>query len=120
MSSETNECSKILRDFKRVTSKKLLKAIADNPQESRKEWMLWMFERAGQKNANNTQYQFWQQDNHPIEISANTEDLEKSLSYIHDNPVKAGFVEQAEQYPYSSAMDYASKRGLVKIELIYG
>ena len=28
----------------------MLKIIEDNPQESRKEWLLWMFERAGKKN----------------------------------------------------------------------
>ena len=35
----------ILRDLKRHTSKTILKAIEEHPQESRKEWMLWMFER---------------------------------------------------------------------------
>ena len=29
------------------------------------------FERAGQKNINNKNFQFWQQDNHPIELSSN-------------------------------------------------
>jgi len=34
-----------------------MKTIQDNPQESRREWMLWMFERAGKKNnySNNDQ-----------------------------------------------------------------
>ena len=43
----------ILRDFKRFTSAKLKKAIKQNVTESRKEWMLWMMERAGKKNSNN-------------------------------------------------------------------
>lgn len=60
-----------IRDIKRHTSKTLLKAVADNPQESRKEWMLWMFKRAGQQNPNNETYQFWQQNNHPIELWSN-------------------------------------------------
>ena len=40
----------IIRDLKRHTSKTLLKNIDEDPQESRKKWMLWMFERAGRKN----------------------------------------------------------------------
>jgi REP element-mobilizing transposase RayT len=56
----------ILRDLKRHTSKALLKAITEHAQESRKEWMLWMFERAGKRNPNNTKNQFWQQHNQPI------------------------------------------------------
>jgi hypothetical protein len=81
--------------------------------------MLWMFERAGKKNSNNTKYQFWQQHNQPIDISTNTDKTLKALNYIHQNPVMAGFVDSAEHYPYSSAVDYADAKGLVTIEKIY-
>ena len=33
----------ILRDFKKHTSKTILKEIENNPKESRKRWMLWIF-----------------------------------------------------------------------------
>ncbi|MBS9464379.1 transposase [Flagellimonas sp. 389] len=39
--------SSLLRDFKKHTSKKVIEAIKDNPRESRKEWMLELFKRAG-------------------------------------------------------------------------
>jgi putative transposase len=29
---------------------------------------MWMFERAGKKNSNNSDWQFWQQHNKPLEI----------------------------------------------------
>src|SRR6185437_8068697 len=61
----------ILRDIKRHTSKALTKAIRENTQESRREWMLWFFEREGKRNPNNEQYQFWQQGNHQIELYTN-------------------------------------------------
>jgi len=42
--------SDILRDFKKFTSSRLIKSISDtNEPESRREWMLWMFERAAKK-----------------------------------------------------------------------
>ena len=47
--SSLGDPSGLMRDFKGFTSRILLKTIEDNPQESRKEWMLWMFERAGKK-----------------------------------------------------------------------
>jgi hypothetical protein len=50
-----------------------------------------MFERAGKRNPNNLKYQFWQQNNHPIELSTN-EMMEQKLNYIHENPVKEGIV----------------------------
>lgn len=49
----------IIRDLKKFTAVKLIEAIADNPQESRKELLLWLFARAGKKNGNNLRYQFW-------------------------------------------------------------
>ena len=66
--SSLNDPSGLIRDFKGFTSRKLLKMIEENAQESRRDWMLWMFERAGKKNSNVTNKKFWQQHNHPIEI----------------------------------------------------
>ena len=107
----------IVRDLKRHTSKTILKTISENPQESRKEWMLWMFERAGKRNPNNKNYRFWQQYNHPIELHNNTV-MEQKLEYIHRNPVKSGVVREPEDYIYSSASDYCGGIGKVKIEFI--
>ncbi len=39
-----------------------------NPVESRKEWMLSIFKSSGEYNSNIKDYQFWRQDNKPIEI----------------------------------------------------
>lgn len=107
----------ILRDLKRHTSKAILKEIEMNPKESRKEWMLWMFERAGKKNSNNSHYQFWQQHNHPILLNIN-ELMDQKLQYIHQNPVEAGLVSEPQHYLYSSAMDYSGMKGLIPIKFI--
>jgi len=114
ISSENNILSDIMRDLKRHTSKGLLKSIAENPKESRKEWMLWMFGRAGKRNANNEKFQFWQQNNHPIELS-NVKMLKQRLDYLHQNPVEAGLVAVPEHYQYSSAIDYAGGKGIIPI-----
>jgi REP element-mobilizing transposase RayT len=108
----------IMRDLKKYTSKALIEAIKNNPLESRKKWMLKMFEKAGSNNSNNQKYQFWQQHNMPIVLN-NMEIFEQKLNYIHENPVKAGFVDSKVDYPYSSARDYAGKMGLVKILLAF-
>ncbi|MEQ6117935.1 transposase, partial [Reichenbachiella sp. MALMAid0571] len=62
----------IIRDLKSYTSRHIRKYIENNPQESRKEWLLWMMKRAGNKASNNKGFQFWQQHNHPIELSTNS------------------------------------------------
>ncbi|MCC9019168.1 REP-associated tyrosine transposase [Flavobacterium lipolyticum] len=97
--------SGLIRDFKGFTSKKMLRTIEEHPQESRKEWMLWMFERAGKKNSNIKFRQFWQQNNNPIEIWS-LKVFEQKLNYIHQNPVEAGFVTNPVDWKYSSARNY--------------
>jgi len=111
--------SNLLRDMKKFTSKQIIAAIQNNPSESRKAWLLYMFARAGKRNSNNTTFQFWQQDNHPIELVTPAM-LEQKLEYLHNNPVKAGIVYQPEQYVYSSALDYyTGKKGLIEIQHLH-
>ena len=102
--------SDILRDFKKFTSKAVLKAIKDNIQESRKEWLLKQF-TVGKG------IQFWRSDNRPIELWSNAV-IDQKLNYVHQNPVEAGLVFRAEDYVYSSARDYAGERGLLKVCVI--
>ncbi|MEO9887779.1 MAG: transposase [Balneola sp.] len=95
--------SDILRDFKKYTAKTILKNLQANPKESRRSWMLWMFKKAGQQNSNNTTFQFWRQDNHPVEVTS-SRFLHQKMEYIHYNPVKEGFCYKPEDYPYSSTL----------------
>lgn len=119
ISSEENKLEGIMRDLKRNTSKELLEAISNNPKESRKSWMMWLFKSAGEANSNNKIYQFWEQDNHPVMLT-DKEMLDQRLNYIHDNPVRAGIVYEQHHYVYSSGTDYSGNReGLLPIELLF-
>jgi REP element-mobilizing transposase RayT len=95
--------SDILRDFKKFTSKALIKEIL-NETESRRDWMLDYFTKAGDSNKIN--YKLWQEGNHPEEITSNRFFSEK-LDYIHNNPVNELIVERPEDYYFSSARNYA-------------
>lgn len=109
--------SDIMRDHKKYTTKQIISEIKGNPDESRKNWMLWLFVSHGERNPNNKEYQFWQQDNHPVELDTN-EMMNQRLDYLHNNPIKAGIVDVAESYIYSSAIDYADGKGLLKVDLL--
>jgi REP element-mobilizing transposase RayT len=104
-SAKNHDLSDILRDFKKFTSKKIITAIKENIQESRKDWMLTIFKEQGTSNSRNRNYQFWRQDNQPKELYAPEFTVQK-LNYIHNNPVEAGLVEKPEDYLYSSARNY--------------
>ncbi len=97
--------SALIRDLKKFTATTILHLIQSNQQESRKEWLLWMFKRAGAKSSNVTKYQFWQHHNHPIEIYSD-KFFDEKLEYIHQNPVVNGFVSEPQDWKYSSAKNY--------------
>lgn len=103
----------LLGDFKRFTSKTVVNVIRENPRESRKEWLLERFKRAGAVSSNVKDYQFWQHNSKPIELWSNKVIFEK-ISYIHNNPVGEGLVNYPQDYVYSSARDYAGEQGLLK------
>lgn len=103
----------LLGDFKKFTSKAIVNAIKENPRESRKEWLLEHFKKAGAKSSNVKDYQFWQHNNNPIELWSNKVIFEK-INYIHNNPVEEGLVYFPQDYLYSSARDYAGEEGLIK------
>lgn len=103
----------VLGDFKRFTSKKLVKMIRNNPRESRREYLLEQFKKAAKTSSNVKEYQFWRHDNRPIELWSNKVIKEK-VDYIHKNPVAAGLVFYPEDYVYSSAVDYSGRQGLLK------
>ena len=109
----------ILRDFKRVTSKRVVRAIIQNPEEKRRDYLLKIFEKAGLQCSNVNKYQFWQHDNRPIEIWSQ-KFVSQKIRYIHNNPVKAGLVSFPEDYEYSSAIDYTGKDGLIKDVVVVG
>ncbi len=77
----------ILRDFKSFTSRSIRKILENITfDESRRIRMLSMMKEAGLKNVNNRDFQFWQQNNHPIELDNNNL-MDQKLEYLHDNPV---------------------------------
>jgi len=112
-----NNPEQVLGRIKEHTSKALVKAIAENSQESRKEWMLWMFKRAGLKSSNVKESQFWQHHNKPIELWS-TNVIGQKADYVHDNPVEAGFVSESWHWKYSSAIDYSGGMGLITISYL--
>jgi putative transposase len=104
----------LLGAFKSVTSRKMIVLIESNTQESRREWLLNSFKKAGAANSNNTNNQFWQQHNKPIELWSAAV-IQQKIDYIHNNPVEAGFVDNDYDYLYSSARDYCGTKGLVNV-----
>ncbi|MDX2190307.1 MAG: transposase [Bacteroidota bacterium] len=108
ISSKNGKLSDTIRDFKKFTASKIVKAIAENEKESRKNWLLWLLKKDGH-------VWFWAEGYHGEEIF--TKDFfDTKRNYIHQNPVRASIVEREEEYLYSSCGElYGIRKG--KLEL---
>jgi REP element-mobilizing transposase RayT len=107
----------VIKNIKSFTAMKIIDAIINNEIESRREWMLDLFEKNGQKMKSNFRFQFWQHENHPI-LLTNKEMYKQRITYLHENPERAGFVIQPQDWKYSSAIDYYTAGGRGLLELV--
>ncbi|HEY4650556.1 MAG TPA: transposase [Pontibacter sp.] len=113
---EGKSLSDILRDFKQLTSRKIVATIQKEP-ESRRQWLLHRFEFNAKMNPKVKHYKLWQEGNEAKELISNAF-IDQKLEYIHQNPVRAEWVDEPEHYRYSSAANYAGSKGLIAVELL--
>jgi len=109
---ENYQLSDWLRDFKKFTSKAIIRKILEE-KDSKKRALIDSF---CNKETGKSKYSFWQTGNHPVEISSN-KFFDEKLDYIHNNPVEASFVERPEDYQFSSARNYAGLKSHLEIVL---
>ena len=99
-----------IHDFKAFTAKEILRYLEENNAEKLL-GLLAFFKKAHKIDAT---YQFWEEGSHP-QLLQNEEMLRQKLEYIHLNPVKRGYVEDAVHWRYSSAGNYQGREGLIPI-----
>jgi len=86
----------VQRDFLKYTAQQIKKDMMKEHPEELKEFLV---------TAKDRKYQFWERNPLSIEIWSEKVLLEK-LKYIHENPVRAGLCQYADDYKYSSALFY--------------
>ncbi|MFM2010640.1 MAG: hypothetical protein RLZZ479_1031 [Bacteroidota bacterium] len=111
--SNKGNLSDLIRDFKKFTAKTILEKIQAEP-ESRREWMLEYFGKSCEHLKNKQNYKVWQNGYHAEHIYSN-KFMWSKLDYIHLNHVRAGIVNKASEYIYSSASNYVFDEGLLQI-----
>jgi len=109
------ELSAILQSFKSFTASSILEYLKDTTRpESRREWLLNHFAFNARRNKTNSQHQVWQRDNHPVNLYSPYV-IRQKLGYIHNNPIEAGIVAEAEHYMLGSATNYATGKGVLDV-----
>jgi REP element-mobilizing transposase RayT len=102
---------KCLSSFKSFTAARLIKLL-----EARKaERLLARLRFTKRAHKLDREYQFWQEGSHAEMVFSELVMREK-LEYIHQNPVKRGYVDLPEHWRYSSARNYLGRPGLIEVD----
>lgn len=108
----------IEKEFKKHTTNSFLEII-DDEADLRKQWMMERFEQSSQNLKRLEKYQLWQSCSNPSFIDCKQIfKLQERILYVHENPVRDKIVAKPEEYIYSSAGDYAGRKGLVNVTVI--
>ncbi len=108
--ARSQDLSRDIQRFKSYTAKEILAYLqAENATR-----LLRQLELFKHPHKMESTYQVWEEGSHPQIISSEAV-LRQKLEYIHQNPVKRGYVDLAEHWRYSSARNYAGQEGLIDI-----
>ncbi len=91
--------TRVMQSIKRHTARELLELLKRDKEEKILRY-LKIFKKSHKREY---RYQVWQEGFHPQLIPARKLLVQK-INYIHNNPVKKGWVDQPEQWVYSSAL----------------
>lgn len=102
--------SKDIQSFKSFTANSIISFLSKRGASK----LLWFFEHFKRPHKTESKYQVWEEGSHPLAIETEAMMAEK-LRYIHQNPVKRGYVDLPEHWRYSSARNYAGLEGLIEV-----
>ena len=102
-----------MRKFKSYTARKII----DNLVEKGPKFFLDQLKWHKQAYKSDQTYQVWQEGYHP-QMIADEIMLNQKIEYIHNNPVKRGYVDRPEHWRYSSSRNYLGRSGLLEIERV--
>ena len=103
--------SEIMRDYKKFTSTRIIRQAE---VEGIRKWLA-AFQRAGSETGRSAN-KVWQDSFWDVNIYSERF-LRQKLNYLHRNPVRAGLVDQPEEYVYSSYRNYVGgENWLIEID----
>ena len=108
---QSNDIGKSMESFKKYTANELLKLL----QKENVKTILDQLRFYKKAHRVDKIYQIWEEGYHPKLMQTDAMIINK-INYIHQNPVKRGYVDEATHWRYSSARDYEGMRGLIDVE----
>jgi putative transposase len=110
MVASAEDLSKEIGAFKSFTARTIIDYLVDQKVDL----FLKQLRSLKKRHKADRDFQLWQEGSHPQQILSDEMMIQK-LEYIHMNPVKRGFIDEAEHWRYSSARNYLGKAGLIEV-----
>jgi putative transposase len=108
--ASSDALSKEAGDFKSYTARRLLDLLDTVGAKSLLDQSA--FRKARHKT--DRDHQFLQESSHPQQITSD-DMMRQKIDYIHNNPIKRGFVDDPIHWRYSSARNYAGLAALIDV-----
>ena len=108
--ASATDLSKEMASFKSFTARQIIDYLEDNDAHRVLDQLAWH----KQRHKKDREYQLWQEGSHPQLIQGEAM-VRQKVAYIHDNPVKRGYVDDPTHWRYSSARNYAGQPGLLDV-----
>ena len=108
--ASAEDLAKEVGDFKSYTARRIIDCLIERNVRV----LLEGLEHHKSRHKSDRLFQLWQEGSHPKIIATEAMMLQK-LEYIHNNPVKRGYVSDPTHWRYSSARNYAKMEALVSV-----
>lgn len=112
--AQSDELQKNMRTFKSYTAREIINHLKTCGHS----FYLRKLKDRKLDHHRDSEFQVWQEGYHPKQIVGDKMMMQK-LEYIHQNPVKRGYVDKPEYWRYSSARNYLGNDGVIKVEVFY-
>jgi REP element-mobilizing transposase RayT len=106
------DLGKRVGEFKSYTATRILRHMESSGYTT----LLQEFSYFKLKHKRDQQHQLWQEGSHPQVIESDEVAWQK-IEYIHNNPLRRGYVDDPQHWRYSSARSYAGHGGLLDVRL---
>jgi REP element-mobilizing transposase RayT len=108
--ASADDLAKGIGDFKSFTARKIIDYLKSKQSSA----LLKQLEYYKLPHKTDRQYQLWQEGSHP-QLIQGEQMLRQKMEYIHNNPVRRGYVDDPVHWRYSSARNYAEKEGMLPV-----
>jgi putative transposase len=112
--ASSHALSQEIANFKSFTAKKIIQFFTERNAQH----ILRQLKEMKAAHKHDRTYQLWQEGSHPKQILGETM-MRQKIEYIHNNPVKRGYVDDPVHWRYSSARNYAGQGGLLEVARVW-